>query len=84
MVLTLYLVVGGRGRGGPRSPSWPASLAAWPGRRLARPPGPTFARNLGLLLAVAGLVYLALLVAHPPAGRAPPGPGRGPRRSGWA
>jgi hypothetical protein len=32
--------------------------AAWAGRRQARPPGPTLARNLGLFFAVAALLYL--------------------------
>ena len=35
-------------------------VAAFGGRRLTRPPGPTFARNVGLLLAGAGLLYLTL------------------------
>lgn len=34
--------------------------AAWAARRLQRRAGPTLARNIGLVLALAGLIYLAL------------------------
>ena len=57
VVLTLYLVVTAFVAVG--LAAFVGGLAAaWAGRRQARPPGPTFARNLGLFFAVFGLLYL--------------------------
>jgi hypothetical protein len=59
LVLTVYLVVAASvGVGVMAFLAGLAAAAA--GRRQARPPGPTFARNLGIAVAILGLVYLAL------------------------
>ncbi len=57
VVLTLYLVVAAA-LGVGLLAFLGGLAAAWAGRRQARPPGPRFARNLGLFFAVAGLLYL--------------------------
>jgi hypothetical protein len=58
LVLTAYLVIAASLAVG--LVALLAGLAtATAGRRQARPPGPTFARNLGIAVAVLGLVYLA-------------------------
>jgi len=73
-VLTLFLVVA-TGLATAMASAVGGLAAAWLGRRTGRRPGPGLARNVGLVVAVLGLLYLALwwwthMAAAPLASRA--------------
>src|SRR6185436_12212736 len=58
-VLTLFLIVA-TGVATAVASALGGLAAAWLGRRTGRRPGPGLARNVGLVVAVLGLLYLAL------------------------